>query len=156
VELPPTPTLPLKGGGGKGETPTTQDETPTTKDERPPSPQDIFLSAFADAHRREYGYAIPDRAVEVVNCRLKAVGLIDRPPPGFTATTGTIEPKSRRLVHFDTGWTDTPIHDRADLGPTTRLPGPAVIDEMSATTLIPAGWTVTVDAAGNLILETTP
>ena len=124
------------------------DEAPTT--------QDTFLTAFADAHRREYGYAIPDRAVEVVNCRLKAVGLIDRPPPGFTATAGTTEPKSRRLVHFDTGWTDTPIHDRAALGPATRLAGPAVIDEMSATTLVPAGWTVTVDAAGNLILETTP
>ena len=170
AELPPTPTLPLKGGGGKEEAPATQDETPTTqdeapatkdetlitKDERPPTTQGAFLSAFADAHRREYGYAIPDRAVEVVNCRLKAVGLIDRPPPGFTPTAGTTEPKSRRQVHFDTGWTDTPIHDRADLGPTTRLPGPAIIDEMSATTLVPNGWTVTVDASGNLILETTP
>jgi N-methylhydantoinase A len=112
-----------------------------------------FLAGFAEAHRREYGYDIPGRPVEVVNCRLKAVGLIDRPNPGFTGGTGDSVAKARRQVHFDDGWADTPIHDRASLAVGARLPGPVIIDEMSATTVVPAGWTVTVDSAGNLILE---
>jgi N-methylhydantoinase A len=114
-----------------------------------------FRAAFAAAHRREYGYDIPDRAVEIVNCRLKAVGLIDRPPAGFTGTAAAAvpAPRSRRSVHFDNGWVDTPVHDRDDLGVGTILRGPAVIDEMSATTLVSAGWTVRVDGSGNLILE---
>jgi N-methylhydantoinase A len=112
-----------------------------------------FLDGFAAAHRREYGY-VADRPVEVVNCRLKAVGLIDRPAPTFAGSRGKATPKATRQVHFDTGWLETPVFDRASLPVATHLHGPAVIDEMSATTLIPPGWSVGVDAAGNLLLET--
>lgn len=112
-----------------------------------------FLAAFAEAHRREYGYDIPNRPVEVVNCRLKAIGLIDRPQAAFHATAASPAPKAHRRVHFDSGWVDTPVHDRAALGVGTSLQGPAIIDEMSSTTILPAHWCLTVDPAGNLILE---
>jgi N-methylhydantoinase A len=112
-----------------------------------------FLDAFAAAHRREYGY-VADRPVEVVNCRLKAVGLIDRPAPAFDGGGGAATPKATRPVHFDDDWRQTPIFDRSNLAVGTRLRGPAVIDEMSATTLVPPGWSVHVDPSGNLILET--
>lgn len=121
----------------------------------PPARTD-FLDGFAAAHRREYGYAIEGHPVEIVNCRLKSVGLVDRPSPRFTGGTGTPQPKSRRRVHFDDGWHETPIYDRTTLAVGATLAGPAVIDEMSATTVLPAGWTLRVDPAGNLILETAP
>jgi len=112
-----------------------------------------FLAGFAAAHRREYGYDVPDRAVEVVNCRLKAVGHIDRPSTRFAGGSGPPRPKGRRAVLFEQGWSDTPVYGRPGLAVGATLPGPAVIDEMSATTLIPPGWTMRVDPAGNLILE---
>jgi N-methylhydantoinase A len=115
-----------------------------------------FLAGFAEAHRREYGYDIPDRAIEVVNCRLKAIGLIDCPAPEFVGAVGAPRPKAQRQVHFDTGWTATPVFARGDLAVGTRLAGPAIIDEMSATTLVPPGWALTVDGFGNLLLERTP
>ena len=114
---------------------------------------DDFVAAFADAHRREYGYDIPGRAIEVVNCRLKAIGLIERPAPHFIGATGAPQPKTTRQVHFDAGWIETPVFDRADLAVGTRLSGPAVIDEMSATTLVPPGCHLSVDRSGNLLLE---
>ena len=112
-----------------------------------------FVAAFADAHRREYGYDIPGRAIEVVNCRLKAVGLIDRPALHFVGSTDIPQAMATRQVHFDAGWIATPIFDRADLAIGTRLSGPAVIDEMSATTLVPPGSVLSVDRCGNLLLE---
>ena len=112
-----------------------------------------FLNDFAEAHRREHGYAIPQLAVEVVNCRLKVVGLIDRPSPVFSGGAAASPAKASRQVHFDDGWCETPIIARESLTIGTQLTGPAVIDEMSATTLLPPGWTLTVDPAGNLILE---
>jgi N-methylhydantoinase A len=115
-----------------------------------------FLAGFAEAHRREYGYDIPDRAIEVVNCRLKAIGLIDRPAPEFVGAVGAPRPKAQRQVHFDAGWTATPVFARGDLVVGTRLAGPAIIDEMSATTLAPPGWALTVDGFGNLLLERAP
>ncbi len=112
-----------------------------------------FLRAFAEAHRREYGYDIPDRTIEVVNCRLKAIGLIDRPRTVFSAVAGAPQPKAERQVRFDDGWAATPVFDRAGLAVGTQLTGPAVIDEMSATTLVPPDWGLRVDDFGNLLLE---
>jgi N-methylhydantoinase A len=112
-----------------------------------------FIAAFAEAHRREYGYDVPGRGIEVVNCRLKAVGLIDRPAPHFIGATGAPRAKATRQVHFYEGWIATPVFDRAGLAIGTRLSGPAIIDEMSATTLVPPGCVLRVDRSGNLLLE---
>jgi len=91
-----------------------------------------FSRAFAEAHQREYGYAIPDRAIEVVNCRLKAIGAIDRPRPVFVAAAGAPQPKAERLVRFDDGWAATPVFDRAGLAIGTQLAGPAGIPRQRA------------------------
>jgi len=114
---------------------------------------DDFIAGFEDAHRREYGYGIPDRAIEVVNCRLKAIGLIERPAAHFVDAARSPQAKATRPVHFDSGWLATPVFDRADLAIGTRLSGPAIIDEMSATTLVPPGCVLSVDRFGNLLLE---
>jgi N-methylhydantoinase A len=114
---------------------------------------DAFVTGFEDAHRREYGYDIPGRAIEVVNCRLKAIGLIDRPAPHFVSAAGVPQPKATRQVYFDAGWIATPIYDRAALAVGSRLRGPAVIEEMSATTLLPPACLLEVDRFGNLLLE---
>src|SRR5204862_69188 len=60
-----------------------------------------------------------------------------------------------RAVYFDTatGWRDTPVYGRAALPSGRRVVGPAVIEEMSATTLIHPGQSAMVDATGNLILS---
>lgn len=115
---------------------------------------DAFRAAFTAAHRQEYGYDVPDRMIEVVNCRLKAIGRVTRPAtPPRTEATAAPAPRATREVHFDTGWHATPVFDRAALGAGTRLAGPAIIDEMSSTTVVEPGQSVTMDAAGNLILE---
>ena len=68
-----------------------------------------FVGAFAEAHRREYGYDIPGRAIEVVNCRLKAIGLIERPAPHFIGAVGAPRREGdapgafRRRLDRDTG-----------------------------------------------------
>lgn len=113
-----------------------------------------FREGFTAAHRQEYGYDVPERAIEVVNCRLKAIGHVERPAvPPRPPMTGTPTPRATRQVHFDAGWHDTPVFDRAALGAGLRLPGPAIVDEMSSTTVVEPGQSVTMDAAGNLILE---
>ncbi|WP_431284357.1 hydantoinase/oxoprolinase family protein [Humitalea sp. 24SJ18S-53] len=113
-----------------------------------------FQQGFAEAHRREYGYDVAGRMVEVVNCRLKAVGQVDRPETRFSQiASGTPAPRARRPVHFDTGWVDTLVYDRATLGAGQRLAGPAIIDEMSSTTVVEPGQQVVVDPSGNLLVE---
>ena len=51
------------------------------------------------------------------------------------------------------GWLDAAIRNRASLAPGNQIVGPAVIEEMSSTTVVPPGYRANVDAIGNLVLE---
>ncbi|HZX83124.1 MAG TPA: hypothetical protein VFF19_06135 [Reyranella sp.] len=45
------------------------------------------------------------------------------------------------------------MYARDALRPGNRFRGPAIVEQMDATTLVPPGWSVRVDAYLNLILE---
>ncbi|WP_029006135.1 hydantoinase/oxoprolinase family protein [Azorhizobium doebereinerae] len=116
-----------------------------------------FLADFAAAHRAGYGYDITDRQVEIVNCRIKAVGLVPKPHNDFRPEgVGTLA-EARigvRTVVFSTtsGRVTTPVYERGRLPPETDCAGPAIVEEMSSTTVIPPSAKFYVDAAGNIII----
>ena len=51
------------------------------------------------------------------------------------------------------GPTPTAIYDRYRLKANNRFPGPAIVEEIDSTTLIPHGCTVNVDDYGNLLID---
>ena len=51
------------------------------------------------------------------------------------------------------GWTETKVFDRAVIGGTHPLAGPAVIEEDYSTILLPAGWRVGAAPTGDLVAE---
>jgi len=119
-----------------------------------------FTRRFRAAHAEIYGYDIPGRAIEIVTLRLKTIGAV--PKPSLSAVVapvdgGTTETGSRR-VYFDTatGWAETLVYDRAHLALGASIAGPAIIEEMSATTLLHPGQSATIDLAGNLIVTLPP
>lgn len=115
---------------------------------------ETFVAGFRAAHRREYGYDVDGLAIEVVNCRLKVVGAVERHPPRVPQTHDAApQPKEQRSVRFAQGWLDTPVYDRATLGTGITLAGPAIVDEMSSTTVVAPGQRLAVDTLGNLIVE---
>src|SRR5215813_8067291 len=118
---------------------------------------DEFASAFHAAHRQEYGYDLPAKAIEVVNCRLQAVGRVPKAP--LTELNGSGSPEEaitgRRSIYHGAahGWLDTPVYARAKFSAGNKIAGPAVIEEMSSTVLLaPAQW-ARVDRIGNLIVD---
>lgn len=114
-----------------------------------------FRAQFSATHIQEYGYDAAERAVEIVNCRIQAIGTVPRAPLAKVAGGDTLEGavKQRRQVYFDlTGWTETPIYQRALLPTQQAFPGPAIVEEMSSTTVILPGQTARRDDYGNLII----
>lgn len=112
---------------------------------------------FHQAHDRRFGYSDPRAPVEVVNIRLKVVGLTDKPRWEAQHAEATPVPESaildRRPVAFEGRWIETPIYVRENLQPGHTFAGPAVVVQMDATTVVPPGWKVCVDGYGNLVLE---
>jgi N-methylhydantoinase A len=46
------------------------------------------------------------------------------------------------------------VYQRDDLAPGDELPGPALIEEGQTTTVVPTSFTLFVDGAGYLVMET--
>ncbi len=119
-----------------------------------------FLKGFEAAHTLEYGYAIADRSVEIVNCRLKAVGKVTKAGLRPREPGGVIEDAilEQREVYFGQrwGWTPTNIYDRARLPVEVRFSGPAVVEEMSSTTIIFPLQSAYVDRIGNIVITINP
>jgi N-methylhydantoinase A len=111
---------------------------------------------FFTAHEMHYGYHNPDDPVEIMNYRLTASGHLSR-LSGMTASAAMAveapRPVGQRSIHFtaDTA-VMTPVFARAALVPGHTLTGPAVIDQLDATTLIYPGDTMRVDDVRNLII----
>lgn len=102
-----------------------------------------LAAAFAREHQRRYGFALP-APIEVVRLTARAAAAA-RPLPSAVATLlaprnhGTLPGRRAPLG----GRTLRVIH-RDDLRGALR--GPAIIEEVTATTVVPAGWRATVDA----------
>lgn len=114
-----------------------------------------FLKGFSQAHRREYGYDVPDRAIEIINCRTKAIGRVVKAPLATLSECPVPAPISRRQIHFgeSIGWRDTDVYDRNELGAGARFEGPVVFEEMSSTIVIAPGQSARVDQYGNIVVQ---
>jgi N-methylhydantoinase A len=121
---------------------------------------ETFLENFRQAHTQEYGYTIPERPVEIVNCRLQALGEVPRAPLAAPAGGTTVEAAriERREVYFGEaqGWVSTAVYDRDALPAAASLKGPAIVEEMSSTTLVMPGQTAELDLTGNIVVRSRP
>jgi len=114
---------------------------------------DAFVAAFRARHRQEYGYDVVGRDTEIVNCRAQAIGRIPKTAQRFEPRPGDPQ-RTRRKVYFGDahGWLDTPVLRRERLPAGTRVDGPAIVEEMSSTTVVHPGQWLSVDASGNLVV----
>ena len=118
----------------------------------------VLTERFAEAHHQRYGFATDEDPVQVVTLRVEATGIVSKarlnahPEAGPDAATALVEHRSVWLAEAN-GRLDTPIYARDKLRPGNRFEGPAIVEQMDATTLVPPGWTARVDKWLNLILE---
>jgi N-methylhydantoinase A len=109
---------------------------------------------FHERHERRYGHASPDEPVELVTIRLRSRGVVD-PPELTIERDGTTEPAPRttRTTSFDGDRHESPVYDRSTLGPGADVDGPAVIEGIESTAVVPPGAQATVDDLGNVVIE---
>jgi N-methylhydantoinase A/oxoprolinase/acetone carboxylase beta subunit len=116
-----------------------------------------YRAAFDRVHGQTYGYANPDRAVEVVNLRVVASGLADKPrlPKARVLKTSKPVPVAVRRARFSGRVHQTATYQWEQLAAGAKAKGPAVIMGAEATAVVPPGWAFHVDRMGNVICART-
>jgi N-methylhydantoinase A len=114
------------------------------------------VDRFHAEHARVYGHARPRAAVEFVNVRCTAVGSLPKAEarrlPHRAARDAPLEPGDVRPVFFRSlgGHVPCAIYQRDSLRAGDVIPGPAVVEQLDTTTLLPPGYVITVDEWHNL------
>ena len=109
--------------------------------------------AFRAVYEERYTH-VDEGDAEIVSFRVAAHGRTEPPAlPQVSPGLSVPKPVRRRDVYFDGAMVSTPVYARGALGAGVCLSGPAVIEEMGATTLVPPGATSECLSDGSLVLE---
>jgi N-methylhydantoinase A len=114
------------------------------------SPVDLAdaVARFHAEHEREYNYRRDGAPVEIYRLNVRAVGVTPKPDLArHERNGGPPGPQMTRHVRFDESQqpVETPVYARADLSAGTQLDGPAIVEQLDSTTIVPPGWRAEVD-----------
>ena len=116
-----------------------------------------LVADFGTLYRERYAFFFEGEPIEIVNLRVSAEGLnppVDFPESAESEMSPAAAQNGSRPVYFDgPGWTDTPIFERTRLAHGMMVPGPAVIEEETSSTLVPPARRATVTVDLGLIVD---
>ena len=115
----------------------------------------VLTDQFDAEHEQLFTFKLGDgheilmiRAVVGASVTLKADISI---PKGSGDVSGAMIHQSRFFYEGD--WHEAGIYDRGRLGADDVVAGPAIVSEMDSTTVVLPGYSATVDAVGNLLIQ---
>jgi N-methylhydantoinase A len=113
------------------------------------------IDEFHKAHERLYTFGQPDTPVEVAGLRVEAIGKLTKPKIQKIAEGVAPEEAvtGQQQVYFEGDWLNCKIYDRARLRSGATIMGPAILEQLDATTYMLPGQKGTVDAYGNFIIQ---
>ncbi len=114
-----------------------------------------MVAAFTEAHRRQFGFVMPEKALIVEACSLEAIGETERvvdPSLEFTPLAEHPAPVSTRQVRMEGRWQATKFYLRETLRLGGKIDGPAIIVETNSTTVVEPGWLAVVTQRNHLVL----
>jgi N-methylhydantoinase A len=117
---------------------------------------DTFIQNFHKAHRITYGYTYDDKAIEIVNLRVRAIGIIDPihlPQARMDTQNSTPRPMKYKSIELLGNKRNLPVYDYVQLMPGFKFTGPALIVSSDTTILIQPEDIVNVDSYQNLLID---
>ncbi|ETF04403.1 5-oxoprolinase [Advenella kashmirensis W13003] len=116
-----------------------------------------MLAAFNEQYQQRYAFLIEDRPLVVESLLVEAVIAGSRIEETVLVRQDERPPQadSQREMYSNGKWHDTPVFKREALQAGDVISGPAIIAEANQTTVVEAGWSVTLNNQDHLILTRT-
>ncbi|MGH7102066.1 MAG: hydantoinase/oxoprolinase family protein [Acetobacteraceae bacterium] len=112
-----------------------------------------ILAAFREAHRATYGHANDEAKVWFKELRVHVVGQMPK-PASLAVRRGKGEgPSGEQRLRLGGKEVTAAVYAREDLAKANPIAGPAIVNQLDTTTLVPPGWSARAVASGALILE---
>jgi len=113
-----------------------------------------IAASFHDRHLHTYGHDNRSEPVQIISIRVAAIGATA--PLAIcdaVACSGTDAVKAKRRAWFrETGVIDAAIYDRKRMAAGLQVTGPAVIESLESTILVPPGWRAEMNEDGFVLL----
>jgi len=134
-------------------------ELPVPFPEGPAGPalREELVAGFERAHEQMYGYIASEEPIQAVTFRLEATGSVRRAeirarPPAAAGAASALAGRRDVWLPEAGALVACPVYDRERLGPGHRVSGPAIVEQMDATTLLLPGQAAVVDPYLNLVV----
>lgn len=112
--------------------------------------------AFTHAHHARFGFSSPGTEIIIAALDVSAEGWREQSQPEGDTFDGNLQPLSAAemtKIYSGGAWYEAPIYLRQGLRPGHTLSGPALLIEPQQTVVVEPGWTLTVSARNDLIIE---
>ncbi len=104
---------------------------------------------YHERHEQTYGHKNEDEAVQIVTLRLTATGYLPNLPIRQKTADGRDSFKANRMAWFPrTGAVETPVLNRDRFAAGSTIKGPAIVESLDSTLVIPPRWRGRIDAKG--------
>ena len=113
-------------------------------------------AAFNSAHEQEYGYTMPPAVSEIEFVNLRALASIPQRRLQLNAPRDAESSyaETTRLVSFpEVGFVDVAVRARGSIEAGEEIQGPAVIEQLDSTTIVPPRALARVGSAGELVID---
>jgi N-methylhydantoinase A len=114
-----------------------------------------LVDAFHAEHEREYNYRRDDAPVAIFRVAVKAIGTVPKADmPKHEVRVHVPTAIGRRQVWFDGMGYDAALYERERLSAGAVIEGPAIVEQLDSTTVVPPGMSARVDAYMNILIGT--
>ena len=119
----------------------------------------VIAPSFHAEHNRMYGYSLEEQGtpIELINVRLRALGVTEKPASVAEAYAGE-DPESARKGHRDVYLPDSgevalvPVYDGHATRHGNRIAGPAIVEQVNTTLFLSPSFDCRCDSRGSFVV----
>jgi len=119
---------------------------------------DEIIESFHEEHEKTYSFRMDDSLTEIVNLHLITLGKVEKSElKKLEKTSNSVDyafKEVRPVIFENEGKIDTNVYLKDKLSPGMKIAGPAIIEEVTSSTVIYPNMTAELDQYGNLIINT--